>query len=386
MPFLGVYLAVNREVPFAIIGLTYLVTGILTLVSQLAGGYLTDSVGPKPVMLISYASSVVSSLLLGYMIGINASTILILIAYPAFTFIRGVSQPAMSAIVANQSAGEVRSGMTFITIGSNLGFAIGPAIGGVIADAYGFGAVFLLSAGTAVVVILMTMAWVRGGLLSRAQSSGAGQVKYLLRWREDRTIILVLLLIFCAFLSLGYEIVPFSLYTGSILNFSDAQIGYIFAVSGTLIVVLQIPVMRLYGRMRHVGLPLIIGSLLATASYLLAAVSKTFYEMMLMMVIVTIGEIFLTVPSQLLITAFSAAENRGTFQGYYNAVSSGGRSIAAFLGPVTFALFASAPSLGWVIIAVFSAISALGFFLISPSTQREYEATSHAQPVQEHRS
>ncbi len=381
IPFLGVYLAVNRGVPFAIIGLVYLVTGILTLVSQLAGGRLTDSIGPKRVMLVSYAFSVASSLVLGYLIGINASTIIILVAYPIFNFIRGVSQPAVSAVVANQSVEKVRSGMTFMTIGSNLGFAIGPAIGGVVADAYGYGTVFLLSAGSAVVVILMTVTWVRGGLLLGALRSGVGRVKYLLRWKEDKTIILMLLLVFCAFLSLGYEIVPFSLYTGSILNFSDAQIGYIFTVSGLVIVVLQIPVAKLYGQMRLVGLPLVVGSLLAAVSYSLAAVSTTFAEMMLMMIIVTVGEIFLTVPSQLIITAFSGAENRGTFQGYYNAVSNGGRSIASFVGPLTFSIFASAPKLGWVIIAVFSAILAFGFLLISPSMQKEYEATSHAQLV-----
>ena len=381
IPFLGVYLAVNRGVPFAIIGLVYLVTGILTLASQLAGGRLTDSIGPKRVMLVSYAFSLISSLVLGYLIGINASTIIILVAYPIFNFIRGVSQPAISAIVANQSVEKVRSGMTFMTIGSNLGFAIGPAIGGVIADAYGYGAVFLLSAGSVITVILMTITWIRGGLLLGALRSRVGQVKYLLRWKEDKTIILMLLLVFCAFLSLGYEIVPFSLYTGSILNFSDAQIGYIFTVSGIVIVVLQIPVSKLYGRMRLVSLPLVVGSLLATASYSLAAVSTTFTEMMLVMIVVTVGEIFLTVPSQLMITAFSGAENRGTFQGYYNAVSNGGRSIASFIGPLTFSIFASAPKLGWVVIAVFSAVLALGFLLISPSMQREYEETSHAQLV-----
>ena len=378
IPFLGVYLAVNRGVPFAIIGLVYLVTGTLTLISQLAGGRLTDSIGPKRVMLISYTFSVASSLVLGYLIGINANTIIILVAYPIFNFIRGVSQPAVSAVVANQSVEKVRSGMTFMTIGSNLGFAIGPAIGGVVADAYGYGIVFLLSACSAVVVILMTITWVRGGLLLGALRSGVGRVKYLLRWKEDKTIILMLLLVFCAFLTLGYEVVPFSLYTGSVLNFSDAQIGYIFTVSGLVIVVLQVPISKLYGRMRLAALPLVVGSLLAAASYSLAAVSTTFTEMMLMMIIVTVGEIFLTVPSQLLITAFSGAENRGTFQGYYNAVSNGGRSIASFIGPLTFSIFASEPRLGWVIIAVFSAILALGFLLISPTMQREYEATSHA--------
>jgi len=382
IPFLAVYLAVNRSVPDTTIGLVYLVTGLLTFGSQIAGGRLTDSIGPKWVMLVSYIFSVASSLVLGYLIDTNVSTIVILVAYPIFNFVRGMSLPAVSAVVANQSVEKVRSGMTFMTIGGNLGFAIGPAIGGIIADSYGYGTVFLLAAASAVVVILMTVTWVRGGLLLDALRSRAGGVKYLLRWKEDRTIILTLVLIFCAFLSLGYEIVPFSLYTGSILGFSDAQIGYIFTVSGILIVVLQIPISRIYTRMRLVGLPLVIGSLLAVASFLLASVSTTFAEMMLMMIIVTVGEIFLSVPSQLIITAFSEAENRGTYQGYYNAVSNGGRYIASFIGPLSFSVFASEPKFGWVLIAIFSALLAVGFLVISPSMQREYNAVSHARPLE----
>ena len=54
IPFLAVYLEIARGVPLYTIGVTYLVTGLLTFASQLAGGRLTDSIGPKKVMITGY--------------------------------------------------------------------------------------------------------------------------------------------------------------------------------------------------------------------------------------------------------------------------------------------------------------------------------------------
>jgi MFS family permease len=96
----------------------------------------------------------------------------------------------------------------------------------------------------------------------------------------------------------------------------------------------------------------------------------------MMMVILTLGEIFLTVPSQAVVTFFSSAENRGTFQGYFSAASIGGRSLSALAGLYSFQLFASDPRLGWYAIAGFAVLLALGFGLVAEPLQRDYSALS----------
>jgi len=77
----------------ATIGLVYLIAGLMSLASQLVGGRLTDSIGPKRVMLVGYVFSVISALVLSYLIGVSADTNLILLAYPVFNFLRGIAQP-----------------------------------------------------------------------------------------------------------------------------------------------------------------------------------------------------------------------------------------------------------------------------------------------------
>jgi MFS family permease len=76
----------------------------------------------------------------------------------------------------------------------------------------------------------------------------------------------------------------------------------------------------------------------------------------------------------MVLTLFSSAENRGTFQGYYSAANIGGRSLAAFAGLYSFQFFAADPRLGWYAIAMFTVLLALGFYLLAEPLQRDYSA------------
>ena len=166
-------------------------------------------------------------------------------------------------------------------------------------------------------------------------------------WNKDSGVILLLALIFCSFLALGYEITPMSLYAASFLHIPNSEIGLLFTTNGALIVITQLPMIRFYSRFRSIVFPLIISSLLIALAYLIVALSGDFYQLELAMIVVTMGEVSLSVPAQIAITGFSKPGNRGTFQGYYSAFSNGGRSLASFIGPSTFQLFASQVSVAW---------------------------------------
>jgi predicted MFS family arabinose efflux permease len=386
LPFLGVYLLVVRNVPLSEIGLIYLVTGILRFVSQILSGRLTDVIGPKKVMLLGYSSSLISSLILGFLISLNAEVLIFSIIYPLFALFRGISQPATSAIIASQDITQVRTGFSFLNIGGNLGFAIGPALAGIIIDTLGYPTAFYLSAVAAGIAALIAMFKIQGKqLLAPANqkikpSSSFAQQKRLsnnsiwLNWKNDQNLILLLGLILCMFICIGYEITPMSLYIASIPGFSNTLIGYLFATNGLTIVILQLPITRLIER-SHVKLlaPLILSAGLATVSFVLAVFARTFLEWEFFMLVITLAEIMLTVPAQSVIAFFSKAETRGTYQGYYSSVSNSGRSLASFIGPASLGLFAFDPALMWVAIGVLSLITGIGFAALSPKIQRDYD-------------
>ena len=370
MPFFGIYLLESRQVSLATTGVVYFAAGVLGLASQLVGGRLTDAVGPKKVMLAGYFSSVATSSVLGYMVLADATPYLFFVAYPTFTFLRGFSSPATGSIIAGQPVGQMRPGYNLLTIGGNLGFAVGPAVGGPIADAYGYAAVFFLSAASVVPVIFLTVALIQGGVRRSAAKEEEG--RRALSWRKDRNFIYFLVLTACLYVSVGYEITPISLYVAEFLNMSKTEIGYLFATNGLVIVMLQLPLISLAARARTLTLPLLVSPLLLTTSFVMAGLSTAFWQFEAVMVVLTLGEIMLTVPSQVIVALFSKSGNRGTYQGYFYAASNMGRSTASAVGPTSFELLAFQPSLGWYAIAAFTMAAFAGMLLIGPRVEEEH--------------
>jgi MFS family permease len=373
IPFLAVYLNEVRSVPLSEIGIVYLVSGILGLGSQVMGGRLTDSVGPKKVMLASYATSICFSAVLGYMVLISANVVVFFVIYPAFSLVRGVSQPASSSIIAGQKTSEVRTGFSLLNIGGNLGFAIGPAVGGLVSTIYDYASVFTISASASFAVFLIALALIKGGRRSPENVPLKKKIRIRFDYRGNRSMILFLGLTSCLFLAVGYEIIPLSLYASNFLHLSNDLIGYLFATNGLVIVVLQLPLTKLIERARRILIPMIISCLLAASAFVIAANSTNFAGLETMMFVVTLAEILLTVPSQTIIALFSNSSNRGAYQGYYSAGSNAGRSVASFIGPLSFSLLVFDPSLSWYLISAFSILIGLGFLLLSPSLQRDYE-------------
>lgn len=374
MPFLAIYLEVGRNVPLSTIGIMYLASGFLTFLSQLVGGRLTDSIGPKRVMIAGYLASFIASIILGVMVQFRAIIVAILVLYPIFSLARGISQPATSSIIANQDPNQYRTGFSLLAIAGNLGFAIGPAIGGVLADIYSYAVVFVISALTALTTAIIAQINIHGGKFQNIRSvSASPRAERWLDWTPDRNLVTFLVLTMCAFIAIGYEITPLSLYVAGFLKFSNSEIGYLFATNGALIVVLQLPSVRLVKRFKRLLTPLALSAFLTFLSYTLASLSKTFVEMELVMVLVTLGEIFLTVPAQTIVSLFSKSNNAGTYQGYYSAFSSVGRSLATFLGPLSFQLFVLDPQIAWLLIAIFALAVGFGFLLLSPRMQQSYE-------------
>jgi MFS family permease len=125
-------------------------------------------------------------------------------------------------------------------------------------------------------------------------------------------------------------------------------------------------------------MPMIASSLAAAVAFFVASVSTTFLQMEIVTFIVTLGEIFQTVPAQTILSLFSKSGNRGTYQGYYAAVTNSGRSLASFFGPLSFSVFFFMPSLAWILVGAISLVVGFAFFLLSPGLQKDYENQSRS--------
>jgi MFS family permease len=105
--------------------------GIGSIVSILVGGALTDRLGRRRTLMMSLFGSGILAMAMGFAPNVSAFVPLLV----AFGFVADLYRPAASAIVSDLlESSERATGYAALRLAVNLGFALGMALGGVIAD------------------------------------------------------------------------------------------------------------------------------------------------------------------------------------------------------------------------------------------------------------
>ena len=350
MPFMAIYLVTVRSVPYYLVGAVFLIQGLLGLLSQVMAGFLADWAGPRRSMLAGNLVAAASTFVLAYMIAVQFDPGFIILFYLAFSFLRGLSQPASSALIADDK-GDMLTNFSLLNMAINFGFAIGPAAGGFLINYTGYAYLFVLSGILALATFFVTIPVTEAKYYKAKVKENP---------RPDTATFLYLVLTFMGFLVIGQDVQPFSLYASVFAQLSDATIGVIFSFSGLLIVLLQLGVV---GFIRRRGPYLLVaGSLVAGAvGYFATALSRDVVSLLVSMAVITLAEVLFVVPTQVWVTYRSPDTRKGAFQGYFSAVRFTGRSVAAWLGTTALGVFSNDPAYAWYLIVAISLVTLLLF-------------------------
>lgn len=362
LPFIAIYLLKVRQVAVSEVGIIYLLSGIL-VVGQILSGRLTDSFGARKLILAELAASVLASAALIVLVLSRASVILFFVLYPVLSFVNSASQLTMSTIVANHKRSDRPREFALLYTGSNIGFTIGPAMGGLIVTYYGYAALFLsqLSCSLLAFVICLSRLYVSTGIEQEQKEVEKDSIKQKL----PSSVILFFLLVFASWFLIGYAIIPLSIYASNFLGMSNLLLGYLVATNGLLIVILQLPFSRMMNTHNRIILSLALAGALQACGYFLMSSLRTFAGLEAVMVVLTLGELLIAVPSQFVTTLYSGGGKSGTFQGYFSAISRAGIYLADFVGPFLLGFFFSSPQVSWYIVSGISILTGVGFVLLS---------------------
>jgi MFS family permease len=106
--------------------------GVGSIVSILVGGALTDRLGRRRTLMLSLFGSGVLAVAMGFATRVSVFVPLLV----AFGFVADLYRPAASAIIGDLLASSQRAtGYAALRLAVNLGFFVGMAVGGVLADA-----------------------------------------------------------------------------------------------------------------------------------------------------------------------------------------------------------------------------------------------------------
>jgi multidrug resistance protein len=198
-------------------------------------GRLSDRIGRRPVILMGLFGSFVSYLLFGL-----AQSMTLLFAARIAAGIAGANIPTAQAYMADVTTPENRAkGMGLVGAAFGLGFIFGPAIGGFLSQ-WGYQAPSFFAAGLSLVNFIAAWRVLPESRPARAGARLRVSRAALFRDALTRPHLPVLLLIY--FVVVGafssFEL-NFSLYSERRFGFTSLTIGYVFALIGVVLSIVQ---------------------------------------------------------------------------------------------------------------------------------------------------
>lgn len=362
IPFLSIYFHDRLGLSMTAIGVFFGYTALLRAIPQPIAGSVSDHIGRVPIMGWSQILRAFTFVGVGYAIMKN-SGFWVIAAIISINFIVGaVLQPAAHAMVADVTKREERmSGFSMLRIAGNLGWAIGPAMGGFLAH-YSYSSLFFFSAFLNLVSGIYFLVTLRDLPRSERTSDAGFRFRDLLNWDRDKLIHQHCAISFLVFLVMAQLIAALSVYTVDTVGISQAELGTLYTLNGLMVVVLQIPTSILFRKFR-LSIQLVMGSVVYAIGYTSVGFAAGYAALFICMIIITMGEIITIPPALTLVTNLSPPGAYGRNMGIFGFFQTGGWSFGPTVGGVLLDLFPTRPAITWGIIGVI-AMTAAGLYLL----------------------
>ncbi|MDG1260890.1 MAG: MFS transporter [Flavobacteriales bacterium] len=323
IPFLSLYLTEEQAFSKSDVGWLMSAFGLGSVVGTWLGGQLTDRTGAHKVMIASLLSSGLCFITLQYVNGflpICAMVFLVMLTADMF-------RPAMFVALSAYSKPENKTrSVTLIRLAINLGFSVGPAIGGLIIHSMGYDLLFWIDGISCflALALLMKVLNPKKSKVLDMHDPGAKASPY-----QDASfwIFFAAMLLFgVVFLQL-FSTVP--IYYSEVHLLSELQIGLLMGMNGFVIFVLEMPLVRYFETKKSSQTKLMIqGVILCGLSYLVLVLTDWPGILVIGMLFITIGEM-VTFPFS---NAYAMNRSKRGKQGQYMALYAVAFSVAHIVG------------------------------------------------------
>jgi MFS family permease len=356
IPFMSIYFYQELGMSMSAIGLFFGFSAVLRSAPQPFAGWLSDRLGRVAIMGWSQILRSVTFTGVSYAV-ISGAGFWTIAALISFNYIFGaVLHPAANAMVADLVKREQRiKGFAMMRVAVNLGWAIGPALGGFIAHR-SYGALFFLAAILALLSGLFFLIFLKEVPRMKKTETHAFRPTDIFAFRKDRKLFEHCLISFVLFLAVAQLIAALSVYSVDAIGISRAQLGALYAVNGGMVVFLQYFISHIFRKFKLTS-QLAIGSVIYAAGYFLVGLASGFAFLVFCMVIITIAEMIVSPPSVTIVANLSSPEEYGRYMGLFGFFQTTGWSLGPTVGGGLLDFFAETPILMWFSISILGVIA-----------------------------
>lgn len=344
--FIPVYLSKVRGIPYVYIGLLFFLSALISLPFSIYGGNLVDRIGRR--LLIVVIPVMVAMVFFGLGLTVTLSSNILLV-FALFIVIEPLAslQGILDNVVVTDVTDEADriNAFSMVRIAGNIGFSIGPAIGGFLAYE-GYEYVFFVPAILSVVESMIFFHYIRD-----VKIEFQGNRKPFEFPSSNRPFIIISILIALIFFVAGQWGTTLTLFWENVYGISNRGIGILYTVNGLMVVFFQVPITTLFRRIKDY-VSITIGGIIYSLSFLAMAASSSFLFLVLDVMVLTMAENIVSPVSMSLVSKFAPADKRGQYFGAYQLIQGFISPLAPLYGTFLLGFLFYTPLGFWSFIAI----------------------------------
>jgi MFS family permease len=315
-------LGAKAALPFAL-----LVGAVLAGLAGFAGGYLSDRIGRRRVILIG------NGIMIGYplvLLALSDAKWAGLAALSLAGVFGSLGGSVSQAMVADLVAPERRQGAyASVRVAANMGVVIGPPLGGLLLVLGSWSALFPC------VAVLSAISWFvayrylpHRGEFTPEGPPERGSLSVILA--DRRFLIFLGSAVFAWLTYVAYEVVlPVSLVDG--YGYEPAAWGFLVWVNPLLVSLFQVRLTRAAGAIPAAP-KLVLALLVMGLPYLLLVFTNALWAILFVIVVFVIGEMLWVPTSQAVVAQLAPADIRGAYMGAFGSAPAIGFALAPLIG------------------------------------------------------
>ena len=343
MPFLALYLG-QRDYAGWVAGVALGAYGLAGLIANLLGGYFTDRYGRKPTIMAACLGGAASMLAMS---AANGPWAIIICSF-SVGLTGAMYYPAANALLADLVKKELRiRAFACQRLASNLGFAIGMASAGLLAE-YSFQLLFYIDAATTLTLCGLVFFGIQRIGFTKVAQDQAGWKPALVAARNNSAFVRCLIANFCVAMVFFQITTSWALFVID-SGFCKQTFGYLTALNGIIVALFELPLTSITRRYRPVTVMAVGYALVGIGMGMNLLGGDHSYSLaifILVTIIFTLGEMISLPISNSYIAELAPEEMRGRFMGLLGV----SWSTSLMLGPALgMSLYKVSPNSLWIL-------------------------------------
>ena len=361
LPFLGVYMTTVLDFSIKNAGIVLSTFGVGSILGSFLGGWLTDKFGAFKIQVFSLFISIPFYLILPYFKTFET----LCVAIFCLSLMKELFRPANSASVSYYAKPEnlIRA-FSLNRMALNLGYSIGPAIGGFLA-AVSYDFLFYTNAIMSFCAGVIFFIYFRNRKGYGAEKNLKSEKIADKPTKSAYTDVKFILFSICVALyatSFFQILNTLPIFYKDVAGLTEKNVGVLMGFNGIVVFLLEMALVHYAEKKFTLKLNLIIGTLLCGLAFLVLIPSYALWVLYLSIFVISISEILVMPFASTVAVNRSSTNNRGSYMGL-NGMSF---SVAFITSPLLGTLIAENYGFTnlWIFNCLMIVIASLGFYLV----------------------